>query len=151
MKAKSLIFISLLSLMFASCDWNTEYECYIENGTQKNVTVRFSGKSNTIDNSKKYPSLKTIENRQMTYTIAPDSRCLVAFDEILNGSPSRDYTERVALICFGDSVSFSFEDGAQLTYYKNDSKDDGPYNFNSDNYSYTEDNRYWSKLVFKLK
>ena len=150
MKAKSLIFISLSSLMFASCDWVTEYECYVENGTQKNVTITLSGKSNMAE-SKKDPSLKINENGQMTYTIAPDSRCLVAFDEVLDGSPSRDYTERVALICFGDSVSFSFEDGAQLTYYKNDSIDDGLYNFNSDKYSYTQDKRYWSKLVFKLK
>ena len=150
MKAKSLIFISLLALILVSCDWVTEYECYIENGTQKNVTITLSGKSNTIG-SKKDPLLKINENGQMTYTIAPDKRCLVAYDEILNGSPSRDYTERVALICFGDSVSFSFEGGAQLTYYKNDSIDDSPYNFNSDKYSYTQDKRYWSKLVFKLE
>ena len=150
MKGKYLLVSALLSTLFVSCDWTTEYECYIDNKTQKNVTVTLSGKSNTPD-YKKDPSLKINENGQITYTIAPDRRCLVAFDEILNGSPSRDYTERVALICFGDSLSFSFEDGTQLTYYKNDSIGDSPYNFDSDKYSYTQDERYWSKLVFKLE
>ncbi len=150
MKIKHLLISALLSTLFASCDWATEYECYVSNETENDVTVTLSGKLD-LSASKKAPSLKINENGQVTYTIAPGNKCLVASDVMINGSPSREFTERVALDCFGDSVLFSFKDGVQLTYYKNDSIDDSPYNFNSDKYSYKEDKRYWSRLEFKLK
>ena len=148
MKAKSLIFILLSSLMFVSCDWNCNYECYISNETEQEFTVTLAGP--LIPELEKRDHCIKNENGQPSYIIPAGKKYRVAFDCDFCEWPSFERTKNVALEYFGDSVLFSFKDGTQQAYYKNDTSNDSPYNFDSDKYTYREDKRYLGELVFKI-
>ena len=75
--------------------------------------------------------------------------CEVALDGNKGVNPTFEDAKDAMLYYLGDSVLFNFEDGSQKLYYKGDTKDNSPYNFNSNLYSYTSDKNS-GKLVFKL-
>ena len=143
MKGKSLLIGALLLAGFVSCDSDEAFQvnCCIYNGTQKKVTVVSEGQSNWHYTSDKYNN---------GYVIEVGDKVNVAIDGDKGHNQSFEYAKNVMLYYLGDSVSFSFEDGTQLTYYKNDTTGNSPYNFNSDRYNYTEPNEDLGELVFKL-
>ncbi|MBR5957228.1 MAG: hypothetical protein IKZ99_02575 [Salinivirgaceae bacterium] len=142
MKNKHLLIGALLVSVFASCESDEGFSicCYIQNDTSKKVEVVADGHKHWINTSGK---------NNESFTISSGSVCEVALDGNKGVNPTFEDAKDVMLYYLGDSVLFNFEDGTQLIYYKNDTKDNSPYNFNSNLYSYTSD-RNSGKLVFKF-
>lgn len=150
-----LFAITLLAIFATSCDPGYEEDMVIRNESSHIVTVipaPYSWYNIDMDS--------TFSQENKTYTLAPNEEVVIQSNGGI-GSASLEEAINVFLQYYGDSVTFRFdgETGPQTVYYRTDTTNISPYNFNSTQYKYEEKRHYgrwfnghssYGKLTFAI-